>query len=408
MPHDATAPPPFLDDEPPPWLARALASGALVVAGLAILASVVIRVPETVSGRFVLVPARGADPVRAPKEGVITRVVVREGAPVRSGDTLFVVVSELAMDRGADRATVEATVVQGPLARRDLAAQFDAVMRADAGERIRLDARVGTLERSIAAKGEQLAIARDLAERGRRGTASGVTSEVDLARLRQDVSRLEDEIAMAEGELADTRAARARLDLDATVRSADYRERIRRLELEIRQAEARLGALQLTDAPTGTGLVLPSPCDGTVLRLRARAVGTFIALGEVLADLACESDSLLVEVDIPAAGVGRVRAGQDVRLLYDAFPYQRHGVRFAEIAWVGAASAASAVSDTTAFRARARPDDRTIRIDGADRVLIPGMGGTARIVVERRRLITYAFAPLLQLREAMADRQRAR
>lgn len=64
--------------------------------------------------------------------------------------------------------------------------------------------------------------------------------------------------------------------------------------------------------------------------------------------------------------IWRVRVGQDVRLLYDA----------------------------------------TIRVDGAERPFVPGMGGTARVVVERRRLIAYAFAPLMQLREAVANRKR--
>ncbi len=399
-------PTPFLDDEPPPWLARALATSALVVAVVALVGGIAIRVPETVSGRFILVPARGADPVRAPQEGVVLRVAAREATSVRRGDTLFVVASEPALDRGADRAALEATVTEGPVSRRDLASQYEAVRKADDGERGRLDLRLGTLERSISAKREQLRIARDLEDRARRGAASGVTSEVDLANLRLSASRLDDDLAIAEGTLADTRAARTRLDFDAAVRAADYRERIRRLDVEIRQADARLSALRATGAPSGTGLVVPSPCDGTLLRLRVRASGSFVAQGDLLADLACVSDSLVVEMEVPASGIGRVRAGQDVRLLYDAFPYQRYGVRFAEVTWSGAASGTSAVTDSTAFRARARPDDATVRVDGADLALMPGMGGTARVVVARRRLIMYAFSPLLQLREAMSDRKR--
>jgi hypothetical protein len=45
-----------------------------------------------------------------------------------------------------------------------------------------------------------------------------------------------------------------------------------------------------------------------------------------------------------------------------------------------------------------------VRVGGADIALMPGMGGIARVVVERRRLIMYAFSPLMQLRESMADR----
>lgn len=399
-------PPPFLDDAPPPWLARGLATASLVVATVAVVAAIVIRVPETVTGRFLLVPARGADPVRAPQEGVVQFVGRPEATAVRRGDTLYVVASEPASDRGADRQALEATVAGGPLSRRDLLAQLDGVSKADESERVRLDARMITLGRSIAAKREQLRISRDLEARAQRGQASGVTSEVDLQNLRLEASRLEDELAIAEGALADSRAARTRLDFDAAVRGADLRERVRRLDLEIRQAESRLAALRASGAGSGTGLLVASPCDGMLLRLRVRAPGAFVAQGDILADLACATDSLVVELEVSASGIGRVRVGQDVRLLYDAFPYQRYGVRFAEVTWVGATNGTSSLGDTAAFRARARPDDATIRVDGADRPLVPGMGGTARVVVERRRLIAYAFAPLMQLRAAAADRKR--
>ena len=397
-------PPPYLDDEPPPWLARGLATSALVIAAIVLVAGIVIRIPVVVTGRFMLVPARGVDPVRAPKEGVVSRVGAVQAAALRRGDTLFVLASEPAFDRGADREGFEVTVAEGPVARRDLAAQVEGVRKADASERARLDDRIRSLERSIAAKRDQLSISRDLVERARRGTASGVTTEVDLANLRLSVSRLDDELAVAEGSLADARSARIRLDFDAAVREADYRERVRRLDREIRQAASRLAAVSATGASSSAGVVVLSPCNGTLLRLRVRGAGAFVAQGDVLADLACATDSLVVEVDIPASGIGRVRAGQDVKLLYDAFPYQRYGVRFAEITWTGASSGASALEDSTGFRARARPDDRTIRVDGADRQLLPGMGGTARVVVERHRLIAYAFSPLMQLRAALAVR----
>lgn len=396
--------PPFLDDTPPPVLARALATSLLVVAAAATLAGVLIRVPETVTGRFVLVPAQGADPVRAPKEGVVTRVLAAVARPVHRGDTLFVVASEPALDRGADRAGLEATAATAPVTRADVLDQLEAARLADSVERERLETRVATLERSIVAKREQQGILRDLTERARQGTRSGVTSEEYLARLRLDASQLDDALQAAEGELSDVRAQLGRRAFESRAREAAARERLRRLDLDLRLTRARLGALAVTGAPTAAGLLVASPCDGTVLRLHVRAAGAYVGAGDLLADLACSSDSLLVEVDVPAAGIGQVAAGQDVRLLYDAFPYQRYGVRFGEVAWVGATVEVSAFGDSTGFRARVRPDDLRIRVAGEERALVPGMGGTARIIVARRRLIAYAFAPLAQLREAMADR----
>lgn len=402
------SPPPFLSDEPPPWVARGLATSAMVVVAVAAIASVVIKVPETVTGRFVLVPERGADPVRAPREGTVTRVFVAEATTVRQRDTLFTVSSDPALDRGADRQALEATLAGAPAARADMATQVTSVRSADQAERRRLEGRILTLERSVAAKRQQLDIARDLEQRAQRGMASGVATAAELANLRLSASRTEDELSLAEGDLEDVHAARARLDFEAAGREADLRERARRLDLEMKQTSARLGALRAgVTAPSGA-LVVQSPCDGMLIRLHVRATGAVVQQGDVLADLACTSDSLVAEVQVPAGGIGRVQKGQTVRLLYDAFPYQRYGVRFGELTWVGASSqaatGAAAGAAPAGFLARVRPDDARIRVDGVARPLVPGMGGNARIVVARRRLVSYAFEPLAQLREAAADR----
>src|SRR5947208_3564100 len=55
---------PFLTAAPPPWAVRALAWFLIAIFATAAVASVIVRVPETVVGRFVLVPMRGTDPVR--------------------------------------------------------------------------------------------------------------------------------------------------------------------------------------------------------------------------------------------------------------------------------------------------------------------------------------------------------
>jgi membrane fusion protein len=384
----------------------------MVVAAVAAIAAVVIKVPETVTGRFVLVPERGADPVRAPREGTVTRVFVAEATPVRQRDTLFTVSSDPALDRGADRQTLEATLAGAPAARADLTTQVTSVHAADEAERRRLDGRILTLERSVVAKRLQLDIARDLEQRAQRGMASGVATAAELANLRLSASRTEDELSLAEGDLEDAHAARARLEFEAASREADLRDRSRRLDLEMKQASARLDAQRAgVTAPSGA-LVVRSSCDGMLIRLHVRATGAVVQQGDVLADLACTSDSLVAEVQVPAGGIGRVQKGQTVRLLYDAFPYQRYGVRFGELTWVGASSPAvtgaaagvAAGADAAGFLARVRPDDAHIRVDGVERTLVPGMGGNARIVVARRRLVSYAFEPFRQLREAAADR----
>jgi len=86
-----------------------------------------------------------------------------------------------------------------------------------------------------------------------------------------------------------------------------------------------------------------------------------------------------------------------VKLLYDAFPYQRYGARTATIRWISPAK----VGD--GFRAFADLESDSVVVQGERRALAPGMGGAARVVVGRRALVSYAFEPLRQLRESLTD-----
>src|ERR1700741_1979123 len=80
--------------EPPPWIIRWTAWLLIGAFIFALLIAIVMRLPETVDCRFVLIPATGADPIQSPRQAVISRVAVEEGQPVKSGEQLFVLRSD--------------------------------------------------------------------------------------------------------------------------------------------------------------------------------------------------------------------------------------------------------------------------------------------------------------------------
>jgi membrane fusion protein len=105
---------------------------------------------------------------------------------------------------------------------------------------------------------------------------------------------------------------------------------------------------------------------------------------------------------MPDDGLALLKAGQGVKLLYDAFPYQRFGTRRGVVRWVGP-SGIKRDSTGLPFRVLIDLDSPTIAVSGEQRELVPGMGGRADIVVGRRALISYLFEPIRQLRENVAD-----
>ncbi len=75
--------------EPPPWIVRTTAWILVGAFLFALLIAIVMRLPETVHCRFILIPATGADPIQSPRQAIISRVAVEEGQPVKAGENLF-------------------------------------------------------------------------------------------------------------------------------------------------------------------------------------------------------------------------------------------------------------------------------------------------------------------------------
>jgi membrane fusion protein len=392
---------PFLDDEPPIWAARGLAYVLLALFATGCAASIIVNVPETIRGRFVLAPVGGTDPVRALRAGAIAEVHAIEGGAVTARAPLFVIRSQGVGDRSAELAALRSRLDGAAASMRNAERQYESERRADEAELTRLTSRVGYLAALVPRKREQLALAQGLAASYQKGKSGGAVSDAEYGRVALEAHRLSEDVAMGEREVVDTRAALEKLRYEVTTREAQFAERQRSLRLERDEAAIRASALE-SDVGRGDGSALSvlAPCAGTVVRLRVNAPGTVVQEGETLGEVACAGQPLRAEMTVPASGVALLEPGQRVKLLYDAFPYQRYGVRTGVVHWLGPTSARG---DSAAFRAFIDVDTGAVRVRGQSRPLVVGMGGRADIVVGRRSLVSYAFEPIRQLRESVSD-----
>ena len=393
--------PPFLDPDPPPWAARGLASVLLALFLVIVTSAAVVTVPETVSGPFTLVAPQGSNPIRAPRTGIVRAVHAADGSAVEAQAPLFVIESEPVGDRSVTLGALRAQLRGSADELASIDAQRAAAARADDAERRRLAGRIASLDRAIELRRGQLELVRALADRYRTGVAAGAVSATESARAEMDARRLAEELETASG---DRDAAREELEerrQDARRRDAELTDRRRRIEAAREEAAIRIAALERElAASAGSQLTVLAPCAGTVLRAIVNTPGTLVREGDVLGDVACAGTQLEGVLLLPQTGVALVHEGQLVRLRYDAFPYQRHGVRFGRVRWVGP-SAVGPV-EGSGFRALVTLDD-TVRVRGRAIPVMPGMAGRADVVVGRRTMITYAFEPLRQLRESVRE-----
>jgi multidrug resistance efflux pump len=265
-----------------------------------------------------------------------------------------------------------------------------------------LTARLSDFEQMLALKHDALELTRDVVARYRELYERDLLKRTELASYELAAKKAQFEFEDLESEHTQVETKLQRLRHEAEARRVAHREAMRVLREGMERAEIRIATLEegLTWSE-GSQFSVPAPCDGTVLRLHVTSPGTFVKDGETLADLACANEPLRAKLTIPQADVARLEAGQGIKLLYDAFPHQRHGVRFGTLRWVSPASVEERGAHV--FRALADVDDESILVNGKQRPLMPGMGGKAKIVVGRRTLLGYAFEPLHQLRESVID-----
>jgi membrane fusion protein len=393
-PADGSAP--FLDTTPPAWAARSLATVLLSIFACAALASVLVTLPETVSAPFVLVPWRGGDPVRAFRSGIVGEVHVAEAQSVAAGEPLLTIASAAVGDRAAEWRSLHSQIA-GAQERLASRRQKDASQRlADDEEALKIEAHLGSLARAMEVHERQLAAAQEMKKRQKEIFDLGLSSFMELNRVQIEADRLALEVEQARAAEAEERRSLARLRHESAARRAESRELERGLNEELERAGIRTAALDEDLVRGGNRLVVAAPCAGVVLKLAVHGPGAVVQEGDELAEIACGGVSLRAELTLPQDGVGLVQPGQRVKLLCEAFPYLRYGAQPATIRWV------SPVGAEGSFRAFADLETETVVVQGRPRPLAPGMGGQARVVVGRRTLVSFALAPIRELRESLA------
>ncbi|HEX5080611.1 MAG TPA: HlyD family efflux transporter periplasmic adaptor subunit, partial [Blastocatellia bacterium] len=360
----------FLDLDPPHWAARGLAYAMIAIFALGVIASVAITLPEKVTAQFMLAPARGADPVKASRGGVVSRVLASEGQVVNKGDLIITLRSEAAGDRAAELQTIQTRLAGAGESFLNARMKYNAERMADEQEIRKLNGRAEHLESLIGHKRRQLELIRQLAAGYEKLYREGLASQAQYASRQIEVSELTSEVERLVSEQRDARFEIEKLTLGKTARQTDFREYERNLKETARTGEIRATAIKSGLAGAdGDQAQLAAPCAGTILKLRVKDSGAFVSEGEIVAELACGGERLVAELTVPESGVGKLKLDQSVKLKFDAFPYQRHGVSHGRLSWL---SPAKSEGDAM-FKARVELADKEIIVKGQPRQFAAGM-----------------------------------
>ena len=413
-------------------IALTLAALFVIVVLWALIGSV--DVVAVAQGR--IVPVGGIKLIQPLEAGTVRAIHVRDGQQVKAGDLLVeldpteseVDRDQLLRDReeaGVDFARLtamldglaggEATYTPPDGVDPDLAAlhrdrlsadlaSYQAQLASDDADLARQEAEEEALKaerdkltETIPIIAEREEALRQLADQGLTARPKWLEVKTQLIGSQHDLTVLTHRIDEAAAGIVAAQKNRAKFVADtrrqAYVDLLDARHRLNQAEIALRKADQRERQHQLV-----------APVDGKVQQLAVHTVGGVVTPAETLMVIVPDTSQLEVEAFVLNRDKGFVRAGQDAVIKLQAFPFTRYGTIAGKVLHLSGDSIKDDKQGLV-YDARLSLAATSIRADGEDVPLEPGMEVSVEIKTGTRRLIEYLLSPLLRYEnEAMRER----
>ena len=353
---------------------------------------------EVTRGQGKVIPASREQVVQSLDSGVVSQILVREGAVVKKDDVLirlddgrsgpvFREAKEKKMALEALAVRLRAEAYGRPLEfGKNIPAELAARERqAYAARRQSVDDALANFKRSLEALNREIAMTEPLVKQG-------VMSEVELLRLRRQQSDLSGQIAERRNRYA-----------------TDAANELVRVDSELSQTRENASARQ--DAFTRT--VIRAPMDGVVKNVQVTTIGGVVQPGMPILEIVPTQDQMLVEAYVKPAEVAFLKKEQKVVVKLSAYDYNRFG---------GLDGVLEHISpDTMRDEKQRRPGVPVELEEGYYRLLVritdtdldrhglrmqplPGMTATVEIKTGQKTVLEYLFRPLQNVTQALRER----
>jgi membrane fusion protein len=356
---------------------------------------------ETVTGY--LTPTFGTAKILVPQQGFINELHVKEGQEVAEGDPLLTIVTSQISANGDD---VNAAVLAALARQREvIERQIAAEERRTASEHERLASTAKGIEGEIAQledqrniQNERLKLSESFVSTGATLIAKGALPAVELKRREQaaleqaqNLASLDQQITVRRTQLTDARHTLEQLPTVAAERTRVLRGDLSWIEQRTAEVDGR------------RAYVIKAPTSGRVSTLQA-TVGKVADPKHMQLEIIPLDSTLQAELFFPTRASGFVRPGQQVRILYDAFPYQKFGTYRGTVAKVshtiltGNDATGPITLKEPAYRVTVLPERPDIDAYGRKMSLQPGMLLKADVILEQRSLMQWLLDPMLSAR----------
>lgn len=346
-----------------------------------------------------LSPEAGIVRATAARGGAIMEMSVAEGDFVEAGQAIATIrlsASTLNGDVGvAIAATLKAQADAAEASARATLRGLDGSAARLRTQKVGLAAELTQMGKQIDLQTTRANLIKADAERAKAAAAEGLMPQIDADA--RGVAYVDAQLALSSLEQSATLLRNRISDMDSQLSAIPVEK-----ELALAEAEAARAALaeRTTQTNIANEYVVSSPISGRVDALTARQ-GQSLTPGAAIAAISPTDSVLIAELYVPSRAAGFIKANQEVRLKYEAFPYQRFGIGKAQIQNVSLTVLSpnevpipGAQLQEPVFRVLARLEREDIDAYGEPILLRSGMLLSADIVIDRRTLLEWLLDPL--------------
>ena len=367
-------------------------AAAIALAIVATLAFGKYATSKTVSG--LVAYNLGVAKVSTSSPGEIAIIYVKSGDKVAAGAPLLTVSTA----QGPTGLSAQLTEIDNQVREIDrqmaLAGQTGATdAQALRQEQKSLATNIASLGRQKAILDSQTGIARDLLARNARLAKAGAGSQRQVDDARAVLLSRQSEIETLNERISGTQSRIQAIDIQLSQRGLT-------LDTSRSQLAAQRAILmaQRADVSRAEKLVVAASVAGEVSDV-AVEIGERVGPEKTLVTVVPQGSVIETWLYAPSSAIGSSRAGQQVRLLFDAYPYQRHGWATGTVVSISRTAVDPANVDTPTrptepvFRIRVHIDSMG-RLPVRQEDLRPGMTLTANLVVEEKPLWQLIFGSI--------------
>ncbi|RUT10020.1 HlyD family type I secretion periplasmic adaptor subunit [Dulcicalothrix desertica PCC 7102] len=227
----------------------------------------------------------------------------------------------------------------------------------------------------------------------------------EKSRYQTTVSQLESDIKQAKLRLQEVQDSYTSLQKNGKLAVLKNEQQLKDLIAQITANQSAIA--QTTSQMTSLKLqlqqrIVMSPLDGIIFELPFSKPGTVVQPGQRVAQIAPKNVGYVLKASIPSQDSGFLKVGMPVKIKFDAYPFQEHGIVPGKVARI---SPDSKVNQTPSGGTIETYDleialEQQYVNNGSKRIpLTAGQTATAEVIIRQRRVIDFVLDPFKKLQK---------